>query len=446
MVVAVLNDRETPWRAARRGVVVFLLVAVPVVFDPYSSGGFRLPKLLVVIGGASVILVLWLCEPSPQRRSILPLRSVGGALGVWLLWMCVSALSSRSPRTSLLGTQTSYNGVLTAATLIVVFAACAEAFDKATARAALLALWFGGGGITLLYGALQLHDLLFAGPRWDPVAWDAGFGDTLWSTIGSPTTMSGFFAILMPVGIVLFATSRRARLRVVVAAQLALLAVELIVASTRGAWLAALAALFVLGAFFRDTLRRRMAASALVAGGIVVVLVGAGLLLEQSGRTRYDIAQLTSTGTDTSAAQRLELWRAAADIARDHLVFGVGPDGFEAAFEREHRREFASRYSTGNVATDAHNVLLTRLAEGGLPGLIAWIGVLVAAGWCLARRAHLPGESRAMLAATLAGIVAWGVHSMFGRQHIILDFCFWSLLGLAIAVERPSTPRPHSRR
>jgi hypothetical protein len=171
--------QETGWRAARRGVVLVLLVAVPLVFDTSVWPAFALPKFTAAALGASIALVLAAAEWM-ARRTLPPWRTgLSGPVVLVVAWTSVSAAASSDLRTSLFGSRESFNGLITATVFAVIFLTTAGAFHASGVKTALGLLWFGTGSAVLFYGALQLR------PGWDPIPW-VPFADlgVIWSKQG----------------------------------------------------------------------------------------------------------------------------------------------------------------------------------------------------------------------------------------------------------------------
>ncbi|MDQ3978486.1 MAG: hypothetical protein M3314_02900, partial [Actinomycetota bacterium] len=94
---------ETGWRAARRAVVLVLLVAVPLVFDTSVWPVFTLPKFTVAALGASIGLVLTAAEWG-ARRPVAPWETgLSGPVALVVGWTTVSAATSSELSTSILG-------------------------------------------------------------------------------------------------------------------------------------------------------------------------------------------------------------------------------------------------------------------------------------------------------------------------------------------------------
>ena len=435
-VVYSAREDETRWLAGRRAVVLLLLVAVPLVFDTSVTPTFALPKFTVAAVGAALALTLAVAEWL-RRRSPVPWRT--GLTGPVLLvvgWAAVSAAASSDRATSVFGARESINGLATVVVFAVVFWTVAGTFAGAShLKLALWALWYGGGTGVLLYGALQLHG------EWDPIPWvpieNVG---VIWSTLGNPNDLGGFLAIILPVGLVLLVLARHPVARAVTACMIVLLVVELVVTTSRGAALAAAAAVVAVVGSLRHEERRRASLRPVLVVTLLGASLGAATLFAVSDRTARGPGDLLETGEGTTTSLRAELWGTAWRMAVEHPLVGVGPEGFGRAFDASRSDEFVALYGPELLATDAHNVVLTRLAEQGFPGGIALVALVGSGFWLLLsagrRLAGSPSTEATylVLVAVAAGLVAYVVQATFNRHDIALDFCFWVLLGLACAV------------
>ncbi|MDQ3978884.1 MAG: O-antigen ligase family protein [Actinomycetota bacterium] len=433
---------ETGWRAARRAVVLVLLVAVPLVFDTTVWPVFTLPKFTVAALGASIGLVLTAAE-WVARRPVAPWETgLSGPVALVVGWTTVSAATSSELSTSILGSRESLNGLVTFALFAVIFLTTANAFDTPRVKTALSVLWFGSGSAVLVYGALQLHD------RWDPVPW-VPFADlgAIWSTLGNPNDLAGFLAIILPVGLTLLALVRHPVARGLTVGMTVLLVAELVLASSRGAIVAAALAVVVVIACLRHRLASRVSLRPVLIASCAALLLGTGAFIAVGGEKVGAPGELLATGQGSTVALRVELWETAWRMGTENPLFGVGPDAFGRSFDAFRSDEFTDVYGPELVATDAHNLLLTRLAEQGVPGALALLALfgatlalLVRAGREL-RRSRDTDDGYCLVVAVGAGLLAYIVQAMFNRQDIALDFCFWVLLGLACALGRSAQPR-----
>jgi len=193
-----------------------------------------------------------------------------------------------------------------------------------------------------------------------------------------------------------------------------LLAVGEYLTQSRGGIVAMLVALVVWSAMLvRDKFRLTALVSAVVLA--VIVLPGVGNRLDtllQTGSTS------ATAPVDPSLQGRTEVQKAGLAMAADHPWLGVGAGNFETA-----EASYVRRLSLGALATGLapHDLYIQMLAETGVLGLAGWmafylVGVLVA---FRARRAWLrlgrpkPGDPASLSAGVVAGVVGWGVASIF---------------------------------
>jgi tetratricopeptide (TPR) repeat protein len=111
------------------------------------------------------------------------------------------------------------------------------------------------------------------------------------------------------------------------------------------------------------------------------------------------------TGGDTL---RLDLWRSALEIGRDHPLSGVGPLGFGRAL-----RDYRNQAIADDRLSSPHNALLMALVEAGIPGVLALLAVV--AGLCVTayrRWSAAEDVEKTRIAGVIAGLVGYCAHNM----------------------------------
>jgi putative inorganic carbon (hco3(-)) transporter len=245
-----------------------------------------------------------------------------------------------------------------------------------------------------------------------------------------PNQFAGFLIALIPLALTL-AVDRRAaspalRRLAAVAATLALGAVAF--SFTRGA----VAGLVAGGLVWLAVVRPRVAVAALV-----VVAIGGVMLTPAALKDRLT----DPAGEDLGL--RADLWSSALDLYGTRPLLGVGLGNFGEAYGRlpstgTQRRLLHQRQVL--VPPHANNLFLTILAEQGIIGALAFLGLLGAALWSCARAARREDVlDRALGVGVGAGLCALLAHSLleytlFGEVALPL----FALLGVLAVREGAS--------
>ena len=187
---------------------------------------------------------------------------------------------------------------------------------------------------------------------------------------------------------------------------------------------------------------------AVVAGLIVLALVRRGYRVIGFGLASVVLAiaaavVLSQSSTHVSAgaawSSRVEMWRVAAKLGAEDYGLGVGVGRFQAASRDYLSDAFIQSFPEAAGGENAHNFLLQVLGEFGVPGLIAFVWLLVAV---LRRGADAPDTDRRAL---LAGLAVFIVSAMFGHPLLIFEIAvaFFFALGFAAGLgSRPAHTAP----
>lgn len=411
--------------ALAEGLVWLLLFAVAFLVVPTARDPFRLPKLLVGewLGLASLLVLSW------------RLRSSEGVVPAVLL---------RLPALRVVGP------LLAVATL-----GLAVAPHPAFTRQALVDLWIGAALLVgwsigmprrrlerLLRGlvwpavvlgalaALELHGAVrpFAFTRGEEAS-RLGVG-TLAGNVGD---LAGF--LLLPCLLTQLAVWRsHGRRRLGWAALLGVCLYGLALTQTLTALAALAAGTIVLWAVVLPPRR----AAVLLGSGLVVVLVACLAVVPLRHRVAAKVGELARGDLNQVLTGRLDAWRAAGWMLREHPLLGVGQGAFRAEFADAKLAllgegvEFWGGHEYPTFA-NVHNELLEVGADLGLLGLaaLAWgLWVLVGA----ARRSADPGLA-------WGGITAVGILSLGDFPFRVAITAMPALLFLAwVLVPRQEGP------
>ncbi len=231
--------------------------------------------------------------------------------------------------------------------------------------------------------------------------------------------------------------------QVVLSGMLALtLAAALVMSWSRGAWLGFGAAALVLAAAWP---RRRIVSFTLIGAVIALTVVGLNAhLLPASIATRltdftsevttnFDVRGVDITTENYAVIERLAHWQTAEEMARYHLLLGVGLGNYEPVYPG---------YALINWPIPlghAHNIYLNMLAETGIIGFLAYIGLwcaVFAVTWRVTRSAD--GWRRAIAIGLLGAWTHLTVHHLVDNLYVAnIHLHIGALLGvLAILYEQ----------
>jgi O-antigen ligase len=382
---------------------------------------FRLPKLMVGewLGLASVLCLAWNLRAAglrdawrlPAVRAVLPALLVASA-GIW------TTAHPLHVREALFD--------------LWIGAACLVGWSAGLERERLERLLRGliwPAAVLALVGILQFHRI------WEPlrltgIQYDPRLGVT--SFAGNPGDLSSY--LVLPALIALWMLLSPGRRRWMAAAALALCLYGLALTQTLAS-LAAVAAGAVVLALLKLPRRKvlaGLAAAAVVA--IVLVLAVAPLRVRVAGKLRG----LAEGDLNEVLTGRLDGWRAALWMMREHPLAGVGhgaylPEYVPAKLALLDRGvEFLPGQVTP-VFDNAHNELLNAGAEWGIPGLLALAWGL----WVVLRAARSRDDSPAL---AWSGLTALVVLSLAYFPFHVAMVAFPALLFLAwvLQEERPA--------
>ncbi|MDQ2982451.1 MAG: O-antigen ligase family protein [Actinomycetota bacterium] len=187
---------------------------------------------------------------------------------------------------------------------------------------------------------------------------------------------------------------------------------------------------------------RRFAQAARRARALVPIVVGAvlvGIVLSAAGfhATTFATARAASIfnpNEKASNAPRLQLYRAAKAIAREHPVHGVGPGNLGPALARRH-----IVFTQGHSVT-ANNIWLEAAGEGGLATIPCIAMIIAGMAWMLVRARSV--EARALALGALMFVTLNGLVVSF-----MWDLKVWTVIALAavVALRLPDDPTASER-
>jgi O-antigen ligase len=394
-------------------------VAIVLLLAPFTNAAANAGRPVRFVESGLALAVLAAAVLAQRRQ-----RSASGAPGLslgvlaFLLAGGVSSLAAEDPAKSL----TRFLGLVTAAALFfAVPLVCRRRSQLVLVVAAALAsLLLAGaqGAVQKAIGDTSFAGVVIAGQVVGRVA----------GSFSHPNQFAGFLICLIPLAAATLASRAAARpLRGLAAAALALALAALAFSLTRGAVLGLIAGSLLWVAVVRPR----------IAVPIAVVIGVVGLALVPSS-----LHERLSDPTGDDLGLRSDLWQSALDIYATSPVVGVGLANFGDAYSR-----LPAQLSTGTqrrllhqdqllVPPHANNLFLTILAEEGLLGALAFLGLMGAALWTCRRVARVDEPFARVVGVGLgAGLCAMLVHSVL--EYTLIgepSLPIFALLGVATAL------------
>jgi putative inorganic carbon (HCO3(-)) transporter len=211
-----------------------------------------------------------------------------------------------------------------------------------------------------------------------------------------------------------------------------LLGLLLILSQSRGAWLGVLAAMVVVTVISN---RRWLI--------LWAPLIGLGAALAFGGR--LDVAALMSSGGSEGVVNTLqgrqELWSRALYLMQDFPFTGVGLGMPEPVIKLLYPLFLVGPDS---VWIHVHNTFLQIGSEMGIPGLVAFVAMLLAVAAVLVQQASNPGAGvyRGLSLAMLGSLIVFVVHGQVDAPLASpkLTVLYFGLMGLMVAVATRGKP------
>jgi O-antigen ligase len=395
-------EAERP-RLAETGAFL-LVVALPLVFTPFSVSPFGDPKLVVLVAAA---LVLWMARLPNDRTLVL-------AAGLWVAVTALAAILGVEPTRSLVAQTNGAGGGLVLTLCCAVIVVRGAGFTRPIAdriRRWALVTAFVVGGLGLLVR-------LFPSLTTDTLGWkDASL---IGSTMGNQLFAVALLSASLGAAISL---ERPIRDRLIVCGTLTVL-----VASFGERSALVLPIVVVSATMWRAHRPRREAAAVIVTilAAIAVWQVVDPLLPDRPKQVGATLAPLAGEATD---AGRLTAWRSVGAGVLDRPILGWGPGTSQSIYlasgDPDEIRD------AGRGWADGHDIFLETAAGTGFLGLAALVVLLVVVG---TRAIRCPPE-RAWAFGAAAGL---GAYALVEPLSLVLTPLLFLYLG--IAAHRSAAP------
>ncbi len=368
------------------------------------------PGLSLLILSSGLLWLIWaLCTPAGRI----------GPISGWLLVMLAVAVLATGfspvPTAAAKGLLKllSYLGVY--ALMRQLLATAPPWWDR------IVAALLGGSLITAVIGIRQLYGDSSALARWSDPNSVAEGTVRIYSTLDNPNLLAGYLLPILPLAAVALLRWRRPLPRLFALSALLSGAVALLLTYSRGGWMGMVAALGSLALLLAlrasrhwSPLLRRLFPLLLLLGGALVLV----LAVSQIEPLRVRVMSLVAGREDSSNNFRINVWMASLQMVQDRPWLGIGPGN--TAFNLIYPLYQQPKFN----ALSAYSIPLELAVEGGIPGLLAGLGLLQSSlrqGWAQLRRDHPQVLPALGAVAAILGLCVQGLtDTIFFRPEVQL--------------------------
>ena len=419
---------QTDWRKLPER-FQFVFFAAFLFFSAFSIAASQIALGLSLI--AFIVLVL----TSRYQPFVHALRFFHYAVGAWVGWLILTALLCDTPLKSFVACREEW------LFSVVLIGVCHCRHENS--RRTLMSVLAVGVILISLYGLVQY----FTGAAWfsphqpSPAP---GFGHRALGAFSGYVTFGNYFAVAAA-GFLGYAAASRShiprRYLYLFSTTAALSGLVTFLSFSR----AAIAALSCTALILLVILGRRHWKTSL----IVVGILAASLVLIPGVSHRF-VARFRADFGGQYEGGRVFIWRNSCQVISDNPLVGVGQGNFKDVYSSYVRPDIDPIHKVSH----AHNDLLHAAAISGIPGLLTFVALWLAAlsyFWVgyRRRRYKLPGEQPAcLLAAWGASICFIGVsmyHGTFVDEEIRQLLMFFWAIGLSAWYNPADEPKFYSK-
>ena len=422
-----------------RYLLVFLAL-IPLVFDPAADLPYEPPKVFLITSGIFfsllVVGVLFLIKDQnfSRRDGRVAWHPLDAAVLVYGLTLVISTFLSRNFWSSFLGSEERMIGLYYYLALFALYffvrRTASENDWKFFLRTTTFVAALGSLYAIMQWFNLDLPSLKHAFPLYGQTGPTRAF-----STFGHPNFLGAYLAMVLPFAVYQFFSDSNQRWRIAALVTSALTLGAILLTYSRGAWLAALAALLWVW-FLSKPHPRRWYVERLVPiflGGcalLAVLVVLRPMIQDLRSAAVYRVVSTVDWQRGSTLA-RVNEWKFALPYLLERPIFGYGFDTYyDVAILREKDPRESSPDFQGadpSVADRLHNIFLDIAWASGFVGLIAFLALLISAG----RTAIERGRSellRPWIVTVTASLAAYLVGNLFSFDFSLSGLWFFLLL------------------
>jgi putative inorganic carbon (HCO3(-)) transporter len=355
--------------------LMVLFFLLPVVFQPFLSDPFALPKVTVLRIMTLLLFAIWLIKVLREGKISWQKTPLNLSISVFLLLCGLSTLFSVSPRLSFWGMQGFYfEGFLSFLCYGAIYFVTANFMteERKILRAILVTTI-----VVSLYALVQAMGITFfvwRGTQPYP---------RVWSTFGNPNFLAPYLIMVIPIYLVFLIKAETMKKKWLYSLVTILAALALIFTYSRAGWLGMLAGLTV---FVLLINKKALKTNSFFLIGVVVCTIILACIYprlhvrpkERTTTMKPIVERAVSTVDfkEPGITARFSAWETTIKMALKRPLLGFGPDTLGVSFRRFMSKDYEALAGRFRTAGYAHNEFLQYAATMGLAGLGAYLFLL----------------------------------------------------------------------
>ena len=396
----------------------FSLISVSLVITPFFSyDPFNIPKFAIIVIFASVALILIILNRKSLFSKLhLPILFCAS---LFLVWAFLSSIITSTNKTeTFYGVTGRQTGFIVYASFIVIFILAIIVSSDLVVEKTLKILSICGL-LTAIYGVIQYYDF-------DVFDWINPYSPVI-GFFGNPNFQSSFLGICVVSAFSLI----KYKTRLILVLNILLICVltyGIYLTQSRQGYLVLLSGT-VLSIYFK--LQHSLKNKFWVVTYLFIAVLGAVFIVA-------DMLQKSPWKPiiyKESVTYRGDFWRSGWQMTLNNPVFGVGLDGFRDNYRTYKDSAAAFRPIPDAVVDSAHNVFLDISSGGGIPLLVAYLGMIFITLLSTVRIFRRSESHKLVLAGIFSCWVAFTAQSLISMNNIGVAIWGWTFSGLLIGYE-----------
>lgn len=384
----------------------------------------NIPKFALITFGTFICLPL--LGSVISRKFAVILLLLGGFVAV----LIIKSIFDNDAYRAVIGAYGRNTGSLIYICMAIIFAISLR-YTTMSEQKLILNVIATSGLILSVYGYLQYF-------RIDPINWVNPFS-TIVLTLGNPNFASAFLA--MSASAILWLAFQNQQLFVIRSAYIVVaitLSILIYLSNSQQGFLILAGNIAILGLVKLSRMGKKWVSLYLA----VVTMAGTVGLLGL-----LQIGPLASWLYQPSISFRGDYWRAAFNMFRDNLFYGVGLDNYGENYTKY--RDITQVVNSGpeTIADSAHNVLLQMAATGGIPLFITYLMIQIYVFWNGLKilRSNLKGSGNYLECAIFAMWIGFQAQSIISVENLGIISFGWILGGAICGISLNRQPQPSNK-